>query len=99
MNAIPLSLVDNPFPVGFLRAFAAANKDYERAAKAFAQADYPTALHWFEKAAGKGHADANFNLGLMYHLGTGVDIDFDKAMAWYRKASEEGRVKPNTISA
>jgi TPR repeat protein len=33
---------------------------------------------------------AQYNLGLMYHQGEGVQRDYKQAAAWYRKAAEQG---------
>ena len=43
-----------------------------------------------KKAAEQGHADAQYNLGLMYDYGGGVPEDDAEAVRWYRKAAEQG---------
>lgn len=48
------------------------------------------AFEWFTKAAGQGHAEAQFNLGLMYEQGYGVRQDYQKAVEWYTKAAHQG---------
>ena len=40
--------------------------------------------------AEQGHANAQFNLGLMYSNGEGVPEDDAEAVKWYRKAAEQG---------
>jgi len=40
--------------------------------------------------AEQGHAEAQFNLGLMYIDGQGVPQDYTQAAQWYRKAAEQG---------
>ena len=42
--------------------------------------------------ANKGHADSQFNLGLMYEQGIGVSKDEKEAIVWYRKSAEQGNV-------
>lgn len=42
-----------------------------------------------EKAA-KGNLDAQIELAYIYESGTGVPVDKQKAIAWYRKAAEQG---------
>jgi len=37
-----------------------------------------------------GDADAQYNLGLMYVLGEGVEQDFKEAVKWYQKAADQG---------
>ncbi len=44
----------------------------------------------YRKAADHGDADAQYNLGLIYHLGTCVTKDDSKAFAWFRKAADQG---------
>lgn len=43
-----------------------------------------------ELEAEAGNADAQFNLALMYDLGTEVEADPSKAALWYRQAAEQG---------
>ena len=40
--------------------------------------------------ADQGNASAQFNLGLMYSLGTGVPKDDKEAVKWYRLAAKQG---------
>jgi len=49
---------------------------------------YENALYWFQKAAEIEHAQASFNLGLMYANGQGVVKNHKIAVAWFRKAAE-----------
>jgi TPR repeat protein len=42
---------------------------------------------------------AQFNLGLMYEEGQGVQQDFKQAAAWYRKATEQGDRSPCSVDA
>jgi len=45
------------------------------------------------RAESFGTADAQFNLGLKYHIGSGVPKDDKEAVKWYRKAAEQGHAK------
>jgi hypothetical protein len=51
---------------------------------------YDDALKWYEKAAKKKHADAQFRLGEYYDHGKGVQQDYKKAANWYDKAAKQG---------
>ena len=42
------------------------------------------------KAAERGDAEAQFNLGVMYATGAGVPEDDAEAVKWFRKAAEQG---------
>ena len=41
----------------------------------------------------QGHRSAQYNLGLMYRDGHGVDVNYKKAIEWYEKAAEQGLAK------
>ncbi len=47
----------------------------------------------FRVAAAKGSADAQYNLGLMYSRGVGVEEDDAEALKWYRMAADQGHAK------
>lgn len=53
---------------------------------AFAQND----INSIKKAAEQDLADAQYNLGVCYKKGHGVNQDFKEAIYWYRKAAEQG---------
>ena len=48
------------------------------------------AVKWFRAAAEQGHAYAQYNLGLSYADGDGVEQDKAEAAKWYGKAAEQG---------
>ena len=50
------------------------------------EAAYPKLL----PEAESGNAEAQCRLGAMYQLGLGVEVDEDQAIAWYRRAGEQG---------
>jgi TPR repeat protein len=52
--------------------------------------DNADAEKWYRKAAERGFAEAQNNLGLMYVLGRGVPQDDSTAVKWFRKAAEQG---------
>ena len=62
----------------------------EEARAAYARGDHTTALRGFRIHADRGHAGAQFNLGLMYDKGEGVPQDYAEAARWYRRAAEQG---------
>ena len=59
--------------------------------------DDAEAVRWYRLAADQGHADAQYNLGLMY--AKGVPEDDAEAVRWYRLAADQGRRRPATTSA
>ena len=58
--------------------------------EAYEKGDYELALREFLPLAEKGDAEAQFNLGLMYHNGEGVAQDQAAAARWYGLAAEQG---------
>lgn len=52
--------------------------------------DVKAARQWFEIAANKGFAGAQYNLGNIYANGEGVQQDFIKAYMWFYVANEHG---------
>lgn len=54
--------------------------------------DPELAAGWFFRAAEQGYADAQFNLGLMYANGEGVEQDMAQAVDLFKKAANQGHV-------
>src|SRR6267378_491495 len=63
---------------------------FEDAVDAYRRGDYFTALRLIRPLANDGEAAAQFNLGLMYLTGNGVQRDDAAAVIWFRKAAEQG---------
>jgi len=55
--------------------------------------DYTEAVLWYRLAAEQGHPGAQFNLGVMFMIGLGVDYDFAEAARLYRLAAEQGHAE------
>lgn len=54
--------------------------------------DYEKAAKLYIILAGKGNAEAQYNLGIMYRAGRGVPRDMKEAKKWYQLAAEQGHV-------
>ncbi len=52
--------------------------------------DYRKAFEWYSETAQQGDAHAQFNLGVMYHLGDGTMQNNIMAEIWLRKAADNG---------
>jgi TPR repeat protein len=52
--------------------------------------DAKLAANHFERAARAGHALAQFQLGVMYCTGEGVEKDLTRGVAWYEAAAKQG---------
>ena len=46
-----------------------------------------TAFMHYKKAADKGHAAAEFMVGLMYYRGEGIDKDIELGLKWIKKSA------------
>ena len=54
------------------------------------EVDPEKAIYWFTKLAELDNSNAQFNLGLHYGKGFGVERDFEKAVYWMKRAAENG---------
>jgi TPR repeat protein len=54
------------------------------------QRNYTIARDWFTRAADKGIAQAQYNLGIFYENGNGVQPDIEQAREWYQRAAAQG---------
>lgn len=48
-------------------------------------------LKQFTRLAERGFAEAQYNLGVMYHKGEGVMRDDEKAYVWFSRAALQGQ--------
>jgi TPR repeat protein len=48
------------------------------------------AVHWWQKAAEQGQAEAQEHLGRMYASGKGVEKNAVQAVCWWQKAAVQG---------
>ena len=54
-------------------------------------------VHMLEEAADQGHAEAQFNLGVMYYEGQGVPQNTSEALRWLHKAQVQGEEKAKQV--
>ncbi len=64
--------------------------DYEGGMDAYQKGDYATALKEFRPLGDRGHAKAQYNLGLMYARALGVPLDYGLAAQWLERAAKQG---------
>ncbi|MEM7196504.1 MAG: SPOR domain-containing protein [Pseudomonadota bacterium] len=63
---------------------------YQRGVEAYEQGEYELAANIWLIEAYEGSADAQFNLGVMFIEGKGVEQDRDEAVFWFTKAARLG---------
>lgn len=66
---------------------------YEKGEELSKNGEYNKAFEYYQKAAEKGYAQAQFYLGLCYHNGDGVEKNLSEAVIWFRKAADQGFAK------
>jgi len=72
-------------------------KLYGKAKKFFEKKEYYKAYEYAKKSADKGYKGGFYGLGLAYEKGYGVvDIDKEKAIEYYQKASDLGHMRAKT---
>ena len=52
--------------------------------------NFKKAREWFLKAAAKGNAAAQYNLGVMSYVGQGIEQNFSDAAKWFEQAAKQG---------
>jgi TPR repeat protein len=65
-------------------------EDLDTAFEAYSRGDYATAFREWKVLADKGDAIAEYNLGVLYAGGLGVEQDYAAALKWYQKAAAQG---------
>ncbi len=73
--------------------------DAESAFIAAEAGDYTTAMAQWRSLAQSGNAEAQFNLGLMYHSGLSGSMSEHEAVSWYEKAAQSGYPKAQEFLA
>ncbi|MBR4665552.1 MAG: protein kinase, partial [Lentisphaeria bacterium] len=63
---------------------------YRKGTECYGRKDYSQAAVYFRKAAERGNARAQHNLGDCYDNGKGVEKNHSEAVKWYCKAAEQG---------
>lgn len=70
--------------------------NYQDGRKAYLRGDYATALKKFEPLAESGHAESQYDLGVIYEEGRGVAKDAKTAIKWYTEAAQHGNTEAHT---
>jgi TPR repeat protein len=69
---------------------AALAADFRTGLDAYNRGDYAAAAHEWQPLADSGDPHAQYNLGLLYARGLGVDQNYERAIAFYRLAASQG---------
>src|ERR1700733_6839918 len=77
----------------FLASTTFAFADTAAGLKALENHDYATAVREFKIGVDRGEADAQFNLGIMYARGLGVEKDISEAWRLFQLAAAQGNAQ------
>ena len=66
---------------------------FEKGWSAASSGDFATALREWLPLGERGHAAAQYNLGVMCESGQGVPQDHPQALYWYRKAADQEHIR------
>ncbi len=64
--------------------------DYDEAMAVLTDGDYTAAYRTFKRLAKRDHAEAQFQLGMLYLYGRGTEQDIQQGVAWLKQAAEDG---------
>ena len=78
--------------LGLAAPAVAAGPSVKAGVEAWQKGDHAGAVAIWRNLAGKGDADAAFNLGQAYRLGRGVPADSSQAKKWFEAAANKGHV-------
>ena len=66
-----------------------ADKLYERAVRQHGTASMEQIFSLYARAAEAGHAAAQYNVAMMYSNGEAVNVDYQQAVIWFQKSSDQ----------
>lgn len=90
---LPAALAALALTLSAPASLAGPGEDLLEAYKLHRMGDTQPALAIWTRLAGQGQVDAEYNLGVIYHHGDGVAIDYAEALKWYGRAAEAGDVE------
>jgi serine/threonine protein kinase len=81
------------FVTGYF-AFAMINNDndgnYKTAQEYYDNGNYDKAIEYYKLSAESGNEKAEYNIGVMFYNGDGVEISDEKAFNWFKSSAENG---------
>ena len=74
------------------QSFPSFSDDLESGYEALQNRNYPKALYYLSYYAVLGDPKAQYNLGIMYNKGFGVEVDKKEAVGWFLLSAEHGNM-------
>ncbi len=66
------------------------SEPYDEAMQALAEGEYRAAYRDLKRLAQQDHAEAQYQLGMLYLFGQGVETDVAQGIGWLKRAAEGG---------
>lgn len=88
MKKILISLSLILFAISVFAQESQVEQNYKKGEELFDKKEFKKAFPILMDAANQGHPGAQFLIGKMFMLGSGVTLDYTEAMKWYRKAAD-----------
>lgn len=86
--------------LGYTKAETAAGEFCAHGQNGFEQ-DYVESMKWYKRVASKGtdltHTNAQYNIGLFYLYGYGVEVDREEAKRWFKKSASNGNERSKKV--
>lgn len=86
--------------LGYTKAETAAGEFYYHGQNGF-EKDYAESLKWYKRIAPKGtdlaHTNAQYNIGLFYLYGYGVEVDREEARRWFKESASNGNERAKKV--
>lgn len=72
---------------------ASPQKLYQKGIDSYMNGEYESAFYFFQKAANQSYADAQYQLGLMYNQGVGVEKNVNQAKSFFELATKQNHAE------
>lgn len=69
------------------------DEQYTEGLNHYRQGHYKEAMEAYRKCAANGHTSAQYQVGVLYSNGQGVERDYKEAVNWYRRAAARGHAE------
>ncbi len=77
----------------FIPTLLAQDSGHRLGAESYSRGEYEKAANLWLAEANEGSVDAQFNLGILYYEGKGVDRDRNESIFWFSKAAQAGHAQ------
>jgi len=79
-------------PIFWLLTTTPARADFDAGMAAYERSDFELAMREWLPLAKAGDAEAQYRIGRLFDRGEGVEVNYEEAFAWNRKAANQGHI-------